>query len=162
MNSNIRIFKYISIISIALLLANCRKQYSVKEKKIFQNRQWARHDPVKVTFGVEHRKKMNIRAYITVDPKIYRFSNLYLKYFLKNNEGKVIRSELKEFFLSNPKNGDLYGTLSGDFHKKACSITENFNFEPGTYTAEFLQYMREDPLNGFISVEIVISDHSNL
>ena len=99
-------------------------------------------------------------VYATTDPEIYKFSNLYLKYTLKDAEGKVLRSELKEFLLSDTQSGDLYGEVSGDFYKTACSITENFNFEPGTYSAEVLQYMREDPLKGFVSAEIVVSDSS--
>lgn len=161
MYSNIRIFKYILFATNIFLFLNCSNDAPLAESEVnFQNRQWYRKDPIVVTFKIDRPKRINMVVYATTDPEIYKFSNLYLKYTLKDAEGKVLRSELKEFLLSDTQSGDLYGEVSGDFYKTACSITENFNFEPGTYSAEVLQYMREDPLKGFVSAEIVVSDSS--
>ena len=161
MHSNIRIFNYI-LLTGSFLLLSCVDDPALADKEInFQNRQWYRSDPVIIKFRIDHTEKININAFITTDPEVYRFSNLYIKFILKNASGKILRSELKEFFLSDPQSGNLFGETAGDFCKTTCPMTENFNFEPGTYTAEVLHYMREDPLKGIVSAEIVVSDSSN-
>ena len=97
--------------------------------------------------------KLKYNVYFNIRNTIgYKYHNLYITYYLLDEEGKQIASELEEIFLFHPKTGKPYGSGLGDIFEHQIPILENQPLEkPGRYTLIIEQYMRS-PLSGVISI----------
>ena len=83
----------------------------------------------------------------------YPFYNLYFQYTLQDSTGNVLRQELKQVDLFDPKTGEPHGSGLGDLFDHSFVLEENYEFQnPGTYSLSFEQYMRRDTLPFILSV----------
>ena len=83
----------------------------------------------------------------------YPFYNIYFQYSLKDSANKVLKEELKDFNLFDPKTGKPFGSGLGDVFDHTVSLEENYQFNySGQYTLELKQFMRLDTLPFVLSV----------
>ncbi len=83
----------------------------------------------------------------------YPFYNLYFQYTLQDSTGSVIRQELKQVDLFDPKTGEPFGSGLGDLFDHSFVLEENYTFDQaGSYSLSFEQYMRRDTLPFILSV----------
>lgn len=83
----------------------------------------------------------------------YPFYNLYFQYTLQDSTGNILKKELKEVDLFEPKTGQPLGSGLGDLFDHSFVLEENYKFESsGTYSLSFEQYMRRDTLPFILSI----------
>lgn len=83
----------------------------------------------------------------------YPHSNLYFKYFLKDNLGAVMESELVNFQLFHAKSGYPLGNGVGDLFEHEYELLTKYRFPyVGPFEISFQQYMRYDSLPEIYSV----------
>jgi len=90
----------------------------------------------------------------------YRFTNLYITYYLLNPEGTQLSSELVNFNLFHPKTGKPYGNGLGDIFDHQLPIIKNRKFDKsGKYKLIYEQYMRTDSLTGIYAIGARVEKH---
>ena len=83
----------------------------------------------------------------------YPFYNLYFQYTLSDSAGTVLKQQLKQVNLFDPKTGEPFGSGLGDLFDHSFPLEENYKFDnPGSYSLSFEQYMRRDTLPFIMSV----------
>ncbi|GAB4403190.1 MAG: gliding motility lipoprotein GldH [Microscillaceae bacterium] len=89
----------------------------------------------------------------------YPFQNLYVTFFLENEQGKVVAEELQNITLFEAKTGRPLGEGFGNLYSYQLPIPKlsGFRFpKPGKYTYRLVQYMRRDPLPEVVSVGLKV------
>ena len=82
-------------------------------------------------------------------------SNIYVKYFLVDDQNNQIESELRNFELFHSKTGYPLGNGAGDIFESQFLLLKNYSFaDTGTYLMNVQQYMRYDSLPEIYSVGI--------
>jgi gliding motility-associated lipoprotein GldH len=85
----------------------------------------------------------------------YPFYNLYLTYYLLDEQGNLISSRLQDLTLMDAKTGRPLGSGLGDIFDHQILSIPNYKFKrKGTYTFRIKQYMRQDPLPDIMSIGI--------
>ena len=100
----------------------------------------------------DRNRKYNL--YVNVrNTASYEYHNIYFKYTMKDSDGVMVREELVERNLFDPKTGHPLGSGLGDIFDIQLPLLENYSFEePGKYNLELQQYMRHDTLRHVLSV----------
>ncbi len=108
----------------------------------------------------EHNFFYNIRH--NMDYPCY---NMYIKYFLEDEQGKILKTNLQDITLFDSKTGKPLGSgLGGTFsHQLANPELVKFVFpQKGKYIFKIKQYMREkyNPLKGVINIGLRVEKES--
>ena len=130
---------------VAGLFAGCADNAVVDVNKEINNRTWSYIKKISVPVKIEDASKaynlyMNLRH--TAD---YKYSNIFVLIHQVAPGGKRT-TERKEFQLAYP-DGEWLGSGSGNLYTYQLQFRGNYTFpSAGTYTFEFEQNMRDNPL----------------
>jgi gliding motility-associated lipoprotein GldH len=102
-----------------------------------------------ITDNAPKRVLINVRNSIE-----FRTQNLYLTYYLMDNKGNQLKSELVNVQLFDAKTGKPLGKGNSIFQHEV-DILSNYNFPSvGKYQIKIVQYMREANLENVPSVGV--------
>lgn len=88
----------------------------------------------------------------------YPFYNLYVTYYLQNEQGDTLSSRLQNLILRDAQTGKPLGDGLGDIFDYQLLSLPNYRFnKKGTYTFKIKQYMRQDPLPDIMSIGVRVT-----
>lgn len=83
----------------------------------------------------------------------YGYYNLYLKFSLEDSLRQVVKSELQEVILFDPKTGKPFGSGLGSIFSHDFPAASNYKFPyTGNFSFSVRQYMRTESLEGVHSI----------
>lgn len=137
--------KYCFLSICFLSLASCQDNSVIDDNKEITARNWTYIRKVSIPVTIEDASKeynlyMNLRH--TAD---YKYSNIFVLVHQISAGAKTI-TERKEFQLAYP-DGEWLGSGSGNLYTYQLPFKEKYKFpKAGTYTFQFEQNMRDNPL----------------
>lgn len=147
---------YYSIIFSVFLLFSCTEERYFENNHDFKDRIWNLKETAEFQFGIDsiaipYQIKLNVRN--TMD---YSFRNLYIKYQLLDSS-TILEDKLLNIDLFEAKSGKPYGERQSDIYSHQLILQDSVHFPAsGEYTIDLRQYMRENDLEGMVSVGIRI------
>ena len=146
------------LIVLSALSCGERKYYEGFES--FPDKNWYYDSLSTFQFDIDETSKPYNVYFVLRNSLDYEFYNIYVKYYLKNQEGKIERTGLSEFILMDSKTGKPFGDDGTPFgsggaylYDHKFMLLENYQFEKtGAYQLEFKQYMRLDTLAEVLGV----------
>ncbi|MCR9251916.1 MAG: gliding motility lipoprotein GldH [bacterium] len=89
----------------------------------------------------------------------YAYTNVYINYRVTKEDGTLVKSELEEVVLFDPKTGKPLGSGMSDVFDIESNFLESYNFpEAGKYAVSFQQYMRVEELPDIVSVGLKVTE----
>ncbi|WP_424962310.1 gliding motility lipoprotein GldH [Ekhidna sp.] len=145
--------RYLSVIILFLFITACDSNRVYEDYNDLEEAFWHLDSVQTFSFQIEDTSRAyNIRATFR-NASSYPFYNLYFQYTLTDSTGNVLKQQLKEVDLFDPKTGEPYGSGLGDLFDHSFLLEENYKFQSsGEYTLSFEQYMRRDTLPFILSV----------
>jgi gliding motility-associated lipoprotein GldH len=145
------------IIALTIFFAGCNEKTAYEGKIDFPERCWVFRQPATFEFEIVD---VDSTYEVLVDVRYagtYQFQNIYLQYYLEDDEGMLYSKDLKNIQLFNAKTGIPLGGGLGDLYSIEKPILENHRFvKPGKYRFRIDQFMRQDTLQGILSVGIKV------
>jgi gliding motility-associated lipoprotein GldH len=140
------------VTSVILIACDENRVY---EKNIdFDQRFWAVQDSAEFEFDVKNNA-INYNLYCDIRNSVsYEWSRLFFNYILMDSTGRVLKKNLAELMLFDPKTGEPEGNSGlGDIYDHRVPIVKNFKFPySGKFKMKFKQEMRKDSLEGILAV----------
>lgn len=163
---------YAFIISAIVLLQSCggnKDANVVYEENIdIADGVWNRNHHPTFRFQIDDPSKSYDFFYNVRINRSYRFSNLYVKFFLEDTLGNVMMTREQQMYLFDPKTGapnqdsqqDAGGSLGDIYqHRFLCISNRQLFNKAGTYQFRVVQSMRDaDPLNDVITLGLRIEE----
>ena len=147
------------VAAVVSFLWACDSTAIFKETEDIKDSKWFVKQVPKFTFEIKDETIAYNIYYVVRNTISYPYYNLYLNRHLLDPTGKAISIRLEEIMLFDAKSGKPMGNGVGDIfdHKVVSSTFTKYKFpKKGKYTLQIEQYMRQNPLNGIISVGIVV------
>lgn len=146
--------KFILMVLTCIIgLVSCDKNRVYEVNAELSDKFWLADSTVTFDFEVKNTKtKYNLLYNIrnTID---YPYHNLYIRYSLKNSDGRQIAGKLVGQNLFDPVTGQPYGSGLGDVFDHQFKLLNNYKFSNvGKYQLELKQYMRMDTLPDILAV----------
>lgn len=139
------VLKYFSILLFSTVFVACKDNAVVDVNKEITDRNWSYIRKVSIPVTIDDANKqynlyMNLRH--TAD---YKYSNIFVLVHQMSPGAKRI-TERKEFQLAYA-DGEWLGSGSGNLYSYQLLFKERYKFpKAGTYTFQFEQNMRDNPL----------------
>ncbi len=163
MNDNHRYFKriqyltsmFILVIVPALIFSSCtsaqyEKQYDLPDMTWHQDSIYSFEFEVK-DVSVPYNINYHLRNTLA-----YPNHNLYMQYFLEDENHVKIGSQVQEVQLMEKRTGRPYGKgFTGNYQNKFLAISYKFPKE-GKYYFKIRQYMRKEKIEGIVSLGISV------
>lgn len=145
--------RYLSIIALFVLIVSCDSSRVYEDFNDMDEAFWHLDSIQTFSFDIEDTTKSYNLLSTFRNASSYPFYNLYFQYTLEDSIGTVLKQELKQVDLFDPKTGEPFGSGLGDLFDHSFVLEENYTFEnAGSYTLSFEQYMRRDTLPFILSV----------
>lgn len=144
---------------LLLVIASCDLGRVYEVNKDLPNGKWAL-DSIQV-FKVsikdrsnKHNILLNIRNGYS-----YKYSNLYVKYYILDTSNTVLTSNKAELFLMDIKTGKPLGNGVGDIYEHQFKLLEQYDFPYlGDFKIKIKQYMRDPILTEIYSVGVRVEN----
>lgn len=92
----------------------------------------------------------------------YPFRNLYLTYYLEDDAGNLLSSDLQELHIFDAKSGKPLGRGMGDIFDISVVGIKSFRFETeGRYHLKIKQFMRREELPYLMSLGITVEKNES-
>lgn len=149
--------KFLIIASLAWLVWSCNSNSEYHKFSDLEAGNWHYDSAVVFNFRVDESGKHNL--YYNVRYNLdYPYYNLYVKYELKDPNGKLLRSSMQEANLMHPDTGVPLGSGESIFDSK-LPLLESYEFPAkGEYEFQIKQYMRLDTLPGILAVGMTLEN----
>lgn len=158
-HKTIMLKKYFLYLFVFLTLVSCQTDNVYEGVVDITKNEWYINKSMNYTFEIKDETKPYDVFLLLRNTMNYPYYNLYFKYELTNEKGQQLRSKLEQVVLFNEKTGKPLGDGLGDIfdHKYKFSTLSNLKFPAkGKYKLKLIQYMRQDPLKGVVSVGISV------
>ncbi len=139
-------------------LAACDSNRVFEDQRDFSKRMWAAADTTQFNFRIEDTG-LKYNLYYTVRNSVdYPYARLFVNYSLTDSIGRVLQKNLSTAHLFDTKTGEPFGRSGlGDLYDHREAILENYEFsQPGLYSIQLQQFMRQDSLAGVLAVGVRI------
>jgi gliding motility-associated lipoprotein GldH len=147
----------ISLFLLACLFAQCGRLPHYEKNFDLPNGNWTIKNELKFKIPITDASQRYNIAYNLRNTLKYPYSNLYVTYYLEDSKGKPISTELQNISLFDAKRGKPFGSGLGDTftHQLPIPTFQKYKFpKADTYTFRIVQYMRQDPLPGILTMGI--------
>lgn len=138
-----------------LFFCACDSNRVFEDNKDLEGNVWPKEELISFEFEIE-----NIEIPYTIYTNIrnasdYPYHNLYYQFSLKDSAGSVLKEELQNINLFDPKTGEPYGSGLGDLFDHRQVLLMNYKFPyRGEYSLSLEQYMRRDTLPLILSLGV--------
>jgi gliding motility-associated lipoprotein GldH len=137
----------------AILIASCDSNKVYQDFTDFDQNFWHQDSVVNFRFKIEDTSQTYNLITLLRNSQQYPYHNMYYQYTLKDQNNEVLREELKQMFLFDPKTGAPNGGGVGDIFDNSQVVVENYTFpSAGEFEVSIRQYMRLDTLPFVLSV----------
>ncbi len=145
--------RYLAISFLCLFLISCDANRVYEDYEDLSDAFWHVDSIKTFRFNIDDTTRYyDLRATFR-NASSYPFYNLYYQYSLTDSLDSVIRKELKEVKLFDPKTGRPNGSGLGDLFDHSILLEEDYVFErSGEYAIQLQQFMRMDTLPHILSV----------
>jgi gliding motility-associated lipoprotein GldH len=146
---------FLYIFSLFIICAACDADRVYEENYTIEDNKWYIDTIPSFSFTINdttiaYNIYYNVRNAIS-----YPFYNLYVTYYLIDEQGNQVSGRLQELTLMDAKDGTPLGSGLGDIFDHQILALGNYRFKKkGTYTFKIKQYMRQDPLPDIMSIGI--------
>lgn len=161
MNSIIKLPGKKSAFGFALLLMSCLQ--ACDSSRLFDQDHdmadtvWPVDSVQRFTFNIADTSASYNLFYKIRNSPDYGYYNLYLRFSLEDSLHRVVKSELQEVILFDPKTGKPYGSGLGSIFSHNFPAATNYKFPyPGNFSFSVHQYMRTESLDGIHSIGLRI------
>lgn len=143
---------------IVFIFQSCGTSSVYENATNFQNENWSSDSAKVFNFEINDDGNYDV-LYLVKNRTDYPFSNLYLSSDLRN-ESTLVSKELQEVTLFHPKTGKPYGKGFGGVMEHKFYSLRNQKLSKGNYSLRLNHYMREQNLDGLISIGIRVDKSS--
>jgi gliding motility-associated lipoprotein GldH len=146
------VFRLLPVLAVALLLASCGEAPLYEQNQSVEGASWSASDVKSFEFEVNDTVSLYDLSVNLRHNAAYKYANLYLFIELKFPNGKRAMDTL-ECVLADAS-GRWYGNSGlGDIYDCQFGYYSNRQFPlAGTYRAEIVQAMRDEPLTGITDI----------
>lgn len=137
------------------LLYSCDSQRILEEHQGVKDQSWAIDDTVSFHINGKEESPVITTLHIKYNED-YDYHNLYVRYFLKDSLGNILENELLDMLLFDPKSGKPLGKGFGNSYTRTDTLPLIQLSQKSTYKVQFVQYMRNEDLNGIEAVGLKI------
>lgn len=144
-----------ALLTILGLMGACTDNRVYEKNYDLPKSNWYIDSSLVFTFDVKDAEKRYNLKYNLRNTLSYPYYNMYVMYYLENDKGEQISSELQNITLMDAKTGEPFGSGLGDIftHQLPIPNLSNYKFpKAGRYVFRLKQYMRRDPLPEVVSV----------
>lgn len=148
--------KYFLYILVAVLFcAGCDPERVYEQNYTIEDNKWYIDTIPSFTFTIEDTTQAYTIYYNVRNAVSYPYYNLYVMYYLLDEQGNQLSARLQELILMDAKTGKPLGDGLGDIFDHQIIALKNYKFnKKGNYTFKIKQYMRQDPLPDIMSIGI--------
>lgn len=136
---------------------SCDSERVFEDDQSFENHSWHMDNMPQFSFEIDDTSAMNIYFKMRNDLE-YPFQNIYLTYYLLDEAGEEIASELVNIELFDEITGKPQGKGNSIYQSSEAILTSYSFPKAGEYTLKFAQYMRSESLAGVHSVGVRIEE----
>ena len=153
MKQKSRLFLFLSVFGLA---ASCNSDRVFEEYKGMAELHWKVADTV--SFGVQTMEPDVTQPLLGIRYNdTYPFHNLYVRYLLSDTLGNTVMDSLLNIHLFDAKSGKPLGKGFGNVYTKYDSLPQVALPADVPVSVRFVQYMREEELEGIEAVGLKIS-----
>ncbi len=152
----IKVYLYCCL--VLAVFVSCSEDVQMMDKIDFPSGTWSIDEPTRFDFEIEDTTSKYQLIYLVRNNKDYPYYNLYLTYFLEDDDGGLLDKKLQEIHLMDAKTGEPFGSGFGGVYDHKVLAIPDLKFEsPGKYHFSVIHYMRTDSLFGILSFGIQIN-----
>lgn len=150
--------KTLFLLAFAFIIASCKDENVISNEEVnFDNAVWTIDNETEFKLTVDDPEEHYQILCTIKNTSDYPYSNLYIKWYLIDNEDNIIIEELTELQLFDEKTGKPLGVHAGEEYNRSKNLTENYKFEKaGSYKVKLKQYMRKGALPGIVGAGIAL------
>ncbi|MDW7695155.1 gliding motility lipoprotein GldH [Flammeovirgaceae bacterium SG7u.111] len=142
-----KLYSFCILFFVTLCFSACTDSAVVSEFEDLDKEGWAIDSAKVFQFVVEDENQAYDLYYHVRNEIDYPFYNLYVKYELKDGEGKTLNSKMSEVLLMDEKTGRPFGSGGGGVYDHEVLVLSDYSFpKSGDYSFSLRQYMRRDTL----------------
>ena len=144
--------RYLLFSALLALIVSCDSESIFEENRDMESASWPEVEVQSFQFEIPDRNDkydlfVNLRNTLS-----YPYSNIYIRYWIKFENGDLVEEQLVNFDLFD-NTGKPMGSGLGDIFDHQLPLLTQYSFEePGEYTIDLRQYMRQDTLDHVLSV----------
>lgn len=143
------------LFSLFIVCTACDPERVYEENHTIEGNRWYIDTIPSFTFTIEDTTVPYNIYYNVRNAVSYPYHNLYLTYYLLDEQGNQLSGRLQDLTLFDSKTGKPLGDGLGDIFDHQILSVPNYRFKRrGTYTFKVKQYMRQDPLPDIMSIGI--------
>lgn len=147
--------KLLFVCVLGTLATACSSDKEFQEKYDFEDQTWPVDELPEFTIEVAETNLEYDVYYSIRHTQDYPFQNMYVQVRITGTEGEVLKSELQNVVLFDPKSGEPKGSGLGSLITRNVRGLRNFQFpEAGVYTFQFEQRNRAEVTTGIDSFGI--------
>lgn len=145
--------RYLILLCLVAVLAACDSNRVYEDFNDMEEAFWHLDSIQTFSFEItDTTRRYNLKATFR-NASSYPFYNLYFQYTLTDSLDNVLKQQLKQVDLFDPKTGEPRGSGLGDLFDHSFMLEEGYQFDtPGEYSLSLEQYMRRDTLPFILSV----------
>ncbi len=143
----------------ALIWMGCDDKRIFETNVDMENKSWVADSIPSFEFKITDPQKKYNFYYNVRNTNAYPYHNLYVTYYLENDKGEVISTNLHNLELFDPKTGKPTGSGLGDIYDHQIKALSDYRFpSAGSYTFKVQQFMRMEALPEVLSVGIRVEE----
>ncbi|WP_305981655.1 gliding motility lipoprotein GldH [Roseivirga thermotolerans] len=147
----------LAIATLLLFVWACDAQRVFEDDQSFEQKSWHMNEMPEFSFEIDDTTPKNIYFKLRNDLE-YPFQNLYVTYYLLDEQNEQVTSDLINISLFDEVSGKPLGKGSS-IYQSSERILEGYSFpQPGKYTFRVAQYMRSESLAGVHSVGVRVEE----
>lgn len=120
--------------------------------------QWPESTVLDFSFQIKDETRSYDIYLLVKNTSAYPYQNLYVTYYLEDGTKQLLRKELKNYALFEPKTGTPLGKGGGKSKHHEFLVTAGHCFsQPGLYTLKLAHFMRTATLPGIQAIGIKVA-----
>lgn len=146
---------FLYLFSLLIVCTACDPDRVYEDYYTLEDNRWYIDTIPSFTFTIEDTTVAYNIYYNVRNAVSYPYHNLYLTYYLLDEQGSQISGRLQDVTLFDAQTGKPLGDGLGDIFDHQILSIPSYKFKrKGKYTFKIKQYMRQDPLPDIMSIGI--------